>query len=374
VQEIVIDDIIGVINATGFRAGVPWLPNDVSAALGGLPKNEIGTDFGHNRIPYLLREFSTYNDSVPDLAFVGYYEGPYWGVAELQARLVARRWAGQAGFVDGQGAAELVDLVELRSLIRQRDPRIPPFWMGDYVGVMEAAARELGLARDSALEPPNLLGETGPVLPARYVAPDGDKREARKTLGELSSLSLPLRFLPAAVFRNLQGPWFVQTPNLEPGRLDLNIGVANWYPRHPTHPLYAAEYLCRHEVEMKSSEENPDLAVDRWDVWRYNEAKDEISVWSIEHDKKVDELLFKLRFDGSSVEVDSFWKREEAGWLASLPDLYRVNCDITLTGFLFPFTGAFFRIFEASAVVRDDGGPPVEKTLIYRRMHQPPSG
>ncbi|CAK0889786.1 unnamed protein product [Prorocentrum cordatum] len=102
------------------------------------------------------------------LAFVGLYRGPYFAAMELQARWACGVFSGR---LQRPGAEELE-----RGLQRERDVRakLPrqQFPHGDYVGMVEALARRVGvhpqqLLNDSSGEMYQLLYK-GPLLPFHY--------------------------------------------------------------------------------------------------------------------------------------------------------------------------------------------------------------
>ncbi|WP_086828875.1 NAD(P)/FAD-dependent oxidoreductase [Allokutzneria sp. NRRL B-24872] len=160
----------GVIECTGHRLELPYLSTEQRAALGHDPADP--------RQPLLLHE-CTFHPEFPDAAFVGLYRGPYFGVVELQARWAAAVLTGALPTPSGMDAG----LLRQRE-IRQLRPR-PQFPHGDYVGMADRLAAELGVL-------PNPVPD-GPLIPAHYrlrgpgAAPDVASAEiasvARRTAG-----------------------------------------------------------------------------------------------------------------------------------------------------------------------------------------------
>ncbi|SDM16902.1 flavin-containing monooxygenase [Allokutzneria albata] len=159
-----------VIDCTGHRLGLPYLSPDQRAVLGHDPADLLQ--------PLLLHE-CTFHPEFLDAAFVGLYRGPYFGVMELQARWAAAVLTGALPRPSGMRAG-----LERQLEIREQRPR-PQFPHGDYVGMADRLAAEIGVLPDP---PPD-----GPLLPAHYRlhgpgrAPDLARAEiafvARRTAG-----------------------------------------------------------------------------------------------------------------------------------------------------------------------------------------------
>jgi hypothetical protein len=149
---------VGIIEATGYKADLDWLDpwvRDLLADESTAP---------NLRIPYLLSRGSVLSRRLPTLGFVGFYEGPYWGVMELQARLLARSWAKRGSEQLQSLVPELYkydDTKRMQEAMNQRSLQVPQFWMADYVGLLEEFARETEVSRDDSL----FGGQTGPAFP-----------------------------------------------------------------------------------------------------------------------------------------------------------------------------------------------------------------
>ncbi|QKX55887.1 uncharacterized protein TRUGW13939_02986 [Talaromyces rugulosus] len=239
-----IKDVAGIVLATGFTPfnALAFLPDDVLAALEYAPDDPV--------FPLVLDEKATFHPAVPDLGFVGMYRGPYWGVMEMQARSLAQQWDRQ----DTNATA-----------LQMRNPRLSlssssssasrrtQFPMGDYVGLMETFARELGIQRTSLLfgtetppPPPGGKNErTGPAVPVRYSVQSttnnkNNNAEIAATHSALSDLLRPAgerwphrqHALSQAVFRALHGSWRVeQKLGEEEEEALLFSGSATFRPR-----------------------------------------------------------------------------------------------------------------------------------------------
>ncbi|KAJ5771241.1 uncharacterized protein N7511_003292 [Penicillium nucicola] len=279
-ESVMIDDVAGIVMATGFmpHRSLSLLPDDVLSTL------EYSTEDAFS--PLILDQGGTVRSEMPDIGFVGFYRGPYWGVMEMQARYLGKLWSGQDETVvcltDNQRDG-------LRTL-RSADPLLArgQFPMVDYVGLMESFARDLGIDRSV------LSGDSrsGPVVPARYLYGksnhedlDFSDREAQKTLEDLRDSLIhghdaAQKAAASAIFRALQGSW-KSTKNASGSSApsDENVtGDLTFYPRYPTSPAYDREYLCedspigqssqeRNRFIMRLAETCSDMATSRIEVW-----------------------------------------------------------------------------------------------------------
>jgi dimethylaniline monooxygenase (N-oxide forming) len=145
-----------IIWCTGYHLELPFLSDHARAVLRFDPRDLLQ--------PLLLHR-CTFHPGLPGMAFVGLYRGPFFAVLELQAR-----WA--CAVLSGHCVAPSPHHMraglahELR--VRQARPR-PQFPHGDYVGLADGIAAELGVLPD--LDP---AGEhfaalwEGPVIAAHY--------------------------------------------------------------------------------------------------------------------------------------------------------------------------------------------------------------
>ncbi|KAJ5577045.1 FAD-dependent pyridine nucleotide-disulfide oxidoreductase [Penicillium sp. DV-2018c] len=236
-----IDDVAAVVMATGFT---PYM------SLSILPEEVLDTlEYSETDpfSPLILDKGGTVRSEVPDLGFVGFYRGPYWGVMEMQARYLGQLWSGPNAVseTEQKGALRQVRLAD-PDLARSQFP------MGDYVGLMESFANELGITRSSLDADPR----SGPVVPARYLYSRADAlREqeglpakqdaARRTLYALRDANLPgngvaQKGAALAVFRALHGTW----KEISRAAGEDSAGILSFYPRYATSPAYDREYVC----------------------------------------------------------------------------------------------------------------------------------
>jgi len=126
-----LENIDDVIFCTGYKPSFDFLPPDMLSAMEYDPDDDF--------CPLLLYK-DMLHPTAPGIAFVGMYRGPYFGVMELQARLVAAFFSGDRPMPN---EADLIQGINFSRKIREKQPR-PQFPHGDYVGLMDSLAMELG--------------------------------------------------------------------------------------------------------------------------------------------------------------------------------------------------------------------------------------
>ncbi|PYH87134.1 hypothetical protein BO82DRAFT_349647 [Aspergillus uvarum CBS 121591] len=296
----VLEDVAAIILATGFTPSdsLAFLPPSVLSTLEYSPDDAF--------VPLILNNKGTSHSEIPDLGFVGFYRGPYWGVMEMQARSLAARWSTSPAehpapdrspaLADDETGKETErereKLRRLRNQTRQRSQ----FPMGDYVGLMEAFARELGISRlpvlnpsrnpdpdlDSDADQPNTLLD--PVIPARYPYPypsasSPPPDDPTKTLTSLATTLSPTprtaTATATAIFRALHGAWHFSrtTTSTIPERessapiseqsdnktVRTTTGSATFKPRYVTRPGcgYEREYLYTETESQDAPQDEP---------------------------------------------------------------------------------------------------------------------
>ena len=341
-----IDGIAAIVHASGYTpsGALEWLPPDVLGALEYNPKAM--------RIPIILDMLQTVNTAVPELAFIGFYEGPYWGVMEMQARLVAELWASTAqGRAPGFKARAFESKDSIRNLrrdIESKDRRVGQYWFNDYLGYMEEAATDLGMERLSG----RFAEGTGPTTPARYsyssVRPDEDAVKAMSSLWQTMEASQNGAFVPRAVFRALQGHWKLHRRidsvggGLPSGTF---VGDAWLHAREPTPEGrsgqerkrfdYEGEYLYIEQGTFSFDSGGQAQASRRY-VYRYDELDDVLSVWFVKPSEQlvVDYLYHNLAFQKLEV-VDEEEGRQRMVANADhlcVDDMYRAKYEFEMMG------------------------------------------
>lgn len=285
-----------VVYATGFS------PAPALNFLDESVKRALHFDANSTRLPLILEQWQTMSDAVPDIAFLGFYEGPYWPIIEMQARLSAMRWLGDVS-LERPKYEEPQTLLELRRAMQDRQLDVPQYWFGDYAGYMEEMAAALGLKRNNG----PFQDYEGAVSPGRYLWTGDDGSEADKTMLAMSQTWTECsdgKYVPRAAFRALHGHWeIVRRIDSKNGAFPSGTltGVAAFHPRSPTTDAtgkaFDLEYLY---IESGTFTTSAGLRMDasRRYVYRYSELSDELSIWFVkpENDFEVDYLFHNLNF------------------------------------------------------------------------------
>jgi hypothetical protein len=300
----------------------------------------------------------------PTLGFIGFYEGPYWGVMEMQARFIVNTWSkATPDPLDPlrAGLNQLDTTDRMRHKIQfERSLQVPQFWMADYVGLVEELAREVGVTRvDTAFD-----GQKGPAFPSRYqgAGTDGEADVVvQEVAGLLKASNEQARFVAAAVFRAMQGVWSlhrnIASRNTTPG--GVLTGTAHFHPRDPTDPMYAAEYLYVEEGIFKMDNGFSFPATRRY-IYRYNEATDKITAWFADEDGVSTGAFFNTWEFCTPAAEHHGWKAKGHHWCD--PDTYRSACE-------FKFRGANLQTF---GITYEVAGP--KKDYSHESWYQRPIG
>jgi hypothetical protein len=303
-----LDNVTSMVMATGFTPfdSLSFLPKDVQSSLEYNKEDPF--------IPLILDKGGTLRSEIPDIGFVGFYRGPYWGVMEMQAKFLGKEWTKEHDTSSVGTEAETKDQSQRELLRNLRQPstecRRGQFPMGDYVGLMETFAKDLEIERLSLSDGEN---RAGPVIPARYTHEKEDG-EVRRTLDSLQAMSCrdhPTAQAAAslAVFRALHGTWtFTRT---SAAGEQAETGAVAFIPRYPSNPTYDREYVLetRQEAVLAGSQ---DLLVGGT-VFRLSEAStgessSRIGVYhaTTDGDREIDQLAHSLH-------LTPFYREKEAG-------------------------------------------------------------
>ena len=321
-------NIAAVVLATGFEASdsIRFLPESVLQKLSFSPE--------HPSHPVALAFHGTYHPEVPSLGFVGFYRGPYWSVMEMQARLVATMWSNPVPTQSLATALEQ-DQCIARTLSLRHDKRCSQFPMGDYLFIIDQIATALGMNKTPLPEdlvPPQAAPEDKAmdlVTPSRYLSTPSDHDQAAESLSNIRETNRTAtealnsnRFVARAVFRSLLGAWklnrtlrsklpshpsgqFIGTAEFQlregtrDGREDENVAVLSESLGQDL------EYLYQEEGEFRADNGLVFRATRKY-VWRYVEARDELSVWFTREGKtghegnKADYLFHIVEFEGTT--------------------------------------------------------------------------
>ncbi|KAF2759401.1 hypothetical protein EJ05DRAFT_527607 [Pseudovirgaria hyperparasitica] len=355
-----ISDVVAIVHGTGFMPQITlsWLSQDVLERLEFEPAS--------TRMPVLLANASILHPQCPTLGFVGSYEGPYWGVMEMQARILADKWSeSQIQQSESDTARELAELRSFRQSMLTRNLAAPQYWMGDYVGLMESLSKQIGITRDGEQE--------GPVIPARYTSNAVEKTAAQSTLSYLQSTLTAskesARFVAAAVFRSLQGSWEQKrslNSKLDEFPINRYEGTGTFHPRAPTDVGYDGEYLYIEQGTAYTKTGQSFQTSHRY-VYRYSARTDTITVWFVKRetdsqpDLKVDYLFNEMKFEPHPRPGE-----KHQGWIATsdhlcIKDMYNSRCE-------FRFRGAQIERFVLAYDVKGPKKDYVSETWFNRAV------
>jgi hypothetical protein len=249
-QTVKVDNVAAIVLATGFKSSgsLQFLPDDLLQTL--------GYDPNCSAFPLLLNIHSTVNREVPDLGFVGFYRGPYWGVMEMQARYLGKLWIGDERALSAL-AEDKSPIPDLRRCHYETPKQLAQFPMGDYTYLMESFTDILGIARIGE-------GRAGPVLPSRYLdshASDESRQESSLALSivgkTINGSTNHGKFVARAIFTAMQGTWQLDRSlisSIATYPSGTFIGTAKFLPRRPTDPEFDAEYLYIEEGDFETEQ------------------------------------------------------------------------------------------------------------------------
>jgi hypothetical protein len=371
-----LDNIGAVIYATGYT------PEPALQMLHASDKKALDHDAESPRLPLILEQWQTKGKHSDKRAFIGFYEGPYWGVMEMQARLTLKRWLDQVD-VPSKVYEDREKMQDLRKAMRDRELDVPQYWLGDCnfvrpslvmnvtnvitdAGYMEELARELSLQRNDG---PFEIRE-GPVSPSRYLSENDNKHEADAIIRDLHSTwhdcSQNGKFVARAAFRALQGDWTIhrridsKRGGFPSGTLS---GTASFHPRAPTPDrsgqIFDFEYLYI-ESGTFTFATGQSMTASRRYVYRYAEAEDKLSVWFVkpERNLEVDYLFHNLHFVPPK-------EAEGEGACVAKADHLCVE-DMYWTDYRLPLKGIALHTFETTHKVKGPSKDYVSRTE-YRR-------
>ncbi|RMZ03842.1 hypothetical protein D0862_05518 [Hortaea werneckii] len=351
-----LEDVGAVVYATGYTpsAALDFLADDV--------KDVLSYDTSSMRIPLILEQWQTSSREVPDIGFLGFYEGPYWGIMEMQSRVICQRWLGREA-ASQRPFEERDRLLKLRAAMQAKGEDVPQFWFGDYLGYMEDMADYLALQRNDQ----SFKEREGCPTPARF-AVEGDKDANINTVQDLHSLWHDCiengRFVPRAAFRALQGSWRIsrRISSQDPKFSGASEGQAHFHPRLPTADDFDFEYLYI-ETGTFTSSAGLQMQASRRYVYRYCEVKDQLSVWFVKPnaDLEVDYLFHDLHFSPPAENREQWACVAKADHLC-VQDMYT-------TRYTLPLKGIWLPRFEVEHVVKGPAKSYVA-TTEFKRMPQ----
>lgn len=357
-----IKNIGAVVYATGYS------PETALQFLHSSEKKVMHYDPDSMRLPLILEQWQTTNKDLDIMALIGFYEGPYWPMMEMQVRLIAARWFDEKK-MPSKAYEEAETLLKLRKAMQERQLDVPQYWFGDYLGYLEELSSELQLQRNDG----PFAEREGAVSPARYLAPTDDKPEADKIMQDMHKVWSACRqdgkYVPRAVFRALHGTWdlhrrITSTKGAFPS--GVFAGTAAFHPRFPTAnnsgKPFDLEYLYVEAGTFTPNGGQPIQASRRY-VYRYSESLDQLSVWFVKPDRnlEVDYLFHNLAFAPPE-------EAREQGACVARSDHLCVD-DMYHTDYRFPLKGIALHYFQVKHTVK---GPSKDYVALaeYRRANK----
>ena len=376
-----VDDIAAIVFATGFdpSPSLSFLPADVLEAIGHAPE--------YPDLTPALAFHGTHHPAVPSLGFAGFYRGPFWGVAEMQARFLAQLWT--PSDVAPRSTSLEKALAEDNSregvLAMRGNPRTSQFPMGDYAFLMQEFARALDLPISEPLTPANPHPDVPPLdvlTPSRYSYPaTGPDSETEKSLSQTrecaTECTTSTKFLAASIFRGLLGKWDLRReiisalPSHPSGIFD---GTATFALRRKTSDGVSTpapsdggfdgeregwEYVCEEDGTFTASGGFSFTARRKY-IYRYDEVSDTLSVWFVKVDDplRADYLFHEVEFLPLGDGAIAKGVRAKAGHLC-VEDYYAAEYE-------FAFEGVVLRGWKTDFKVR---GPKKDYSLhgVYSR-------
>lgn len=311
-----LDHISVIVMATGFTPfdSLSFLPADVLSAL----EYSSADPF----LPLVLDQGGTLRSELPDIGFVGFYRGPYWGVMEMQARLLGKAWA------DKSNEPQTTEN-QRQSLRVLRHPNLElrrgQFPMGDYVGLMETFAKDLGISR---IESTNGGSRSGPVIPSRYVYDEASTKslgkgqtttdpEAERTLDALRATYIhdhgtAQAAAALAIFRALHGTWKFKRWTPATGE-EVISGTAVFHPRYPSDPAYDREYVYEEYPESSAEDKEPIVGGTAQSILHLSEggtrkSNSRIEIWPLRPVQNVESAL-----DGYALNMTPVYRKKRDG-------------------------------------------------------------
>lgn len=283
----------------------------------------------------------------------------------MQARLTAHRWLG-GDLAPRRDYEDPERLLKVRQAFKERAAGAPQFWFSDYLGYLEDIAKHIGIDRND-----NGFGiREGTISPARYKSEHVDPDEATAVMKDLHQVwhdcHIHGKFVPRAAFRALHGTWSIDRKiesaisTFPSGTL---TGTASFYPRFPSPDksgkTFDLEYLYIESGDFRTSTGYSMTASRRY-VYRYSEARDELSVWFVKPDSnfEVDYLFHNLDF------VKPAEARKE-GALVAKADHLCVE-DMYETMYRLPMKGVSLREFVVTHAVKGPHKDYVSTTSYSR--------
>ncbi|CAF3828287.1 unnamed protein product [Adineta steineri] len=322
--ETTCDDII--ILCTGYRPCLDFFSQDILEQLSYIPDDVF--------CPIILHR-SIFHPTLPNLAFIGMYRGPFWAIIELQSRWVAATFSGLLSIPSI--TIQQIGL-DMEHRIRTQQPR-PQFPHGDYVGVVNDLAKEVLPTASS--------GTNDIVIPTQYQA-DGSNKTVIDEMNSICQEANHGRFIAGAIFRALhESKWsFERILTGKPADGTVHGQAEFHYSQHH-------ELLYKEQGKLILSSQIP-LDITQKYIYVYDEDKDLMTVYFVDDKNKRGSLFHTIHFQSASND----------GWIASGEHL--CSQDHYSVSYLFRLNGINLTKFEITYTVKGPAKDYISKTIFQR--------
>lgn len=319
-----------IICACGFKPNLEsFLSSDILATM----KYDPNDSFAATTLAW-----DTLHPELPNLGFCGMYRGPYFGIMELQARLVAGHLSGRIRF----GENELREALDISDGIRSCAPRaqFPHF---DYPGHMDELAQLcFGPSSPKYNVDKSDIGEM--VSPAFYQPDEDIANQCKSDIQNEISRGRDGSRLPNLVLGSILGDWSYdrQIRHIQSKKVERVRGLVKFVK------CWSRD---REEDEdedvLKGKKERPVLYREdgvyefspsqHFDIFReyeYEARGDALEIYFVEGGKR-EHLFLSLKFspesEGASSTDDGYWVKATSDHLC-IKDLYSATFRVKLNG------------------------------------------
>jgi len=296
-----VESVSTVLDCTGYRCSVPFLHQRILDTL--------QYDDEDNFAPFVLC-FDAYHPKLNNLGFVGMYKGPYFGVMELQAKLLCEKMTRKSIVSEERSTEALQDSLKIRNSVpRAQFPRF------DYVGMMDELASLLGVCPTGELAAKNMF-----VVPGFY----GGQREHVRVNIEEDIASLQFKSTPSVMLASLIGRWSFHRDIIESSRPTETQAVDGLVTfQHMSGLFGEARYREDGKLVLSSGKE-----LDVFREYDYAVEDDKLCIYFVESGERAHTFL-RLKFN----------KQESNEWTASsdhlcVNDLYVGTFKVVLDGII----------------------------------------
>ena len=315
-----------LILCTGYRPCLDFFSPDILKELSHQAEDLF--------CPIILHR-SIFHPSLPNLAFIGMYRGPFWTIIELQSRWIASIFAGLSSVpslaIQQQG-------LEIEHQIRVQQPRTQ-FPHGDFVGSAHDLAKEVFGSTFSNLSD---------IVIASQFQSNGPDPAVMAELNTLCEESSNGRFVAGAVFRALHESKWTFERRLTGKPSD---GIAHGQAQF----LYSnsEELLYKEQGKLILSSGNP-LDITQKYLYVYNASDDLLQVYFVDEHNQRTSLFHTIHFQPK--ETSSF------GWIAHGEHL--CGQDHYSTSYLFVFNGIDLSRVEITYTVKGPAKDYISQTIF----------